>query len=422
MRLRPSLQTVSKIKIIHHSEKYQRPLFVICVISRTPIQSEDQDMKSIPFNKPYIPLVSFNHMIRCALSGTIAGNGTYTKKCHGFFEHRFGFKKVLLTTSCSDALEMAALLCGIQPGDEVIMPSFTYMSTANAFLLRGARIVFADTLKEAPNIDPDQIDRLITPRTRAIVVVHYSGMACDMDRILQIAEKHGIFVVEDAAHAIGGYYHDRPLGSLGHLGTFSFHETKNIISGEGGLLIINDDRFKNRAEIIWEKGTNRAAFQRGEIARYGWVDVGSSFLPSDAVASFLYTQLQRFDRIQEKRKKLWHLYHDLLAPHEASGWINRPVIPTGSTVNGNMYYITINSSEIRDSLLDYLKRNGINAVFHYLPLHSSSFFKPFHDGRDLPNTDRFSRSIIRLPFFNSLKKRHVNYIVKTLSDFFRQPQ
>ena len=392
MRLRPSLQTVSKIKIIHHSEKYQRPLFVICVISRTPIQSEDQDMKSIPFNKPYIPLVSFNHMIRCALSGTIAGNGTYTKKCHGFFEHRFGFKKVLLTTSCSDALEMAALLCGIQPGDEVIMPSFTYMSTANAFLLRGARIVFADTLKEAPNIDPDQIDRLITPRTRAIVVVHYSGMACDMDRILQIAEKHGIFVVEDAAHAIGG------------------------------LLIINDDRFKNRAEIIWEKGTNRAAFQRGEIARYGWVDVGSSFLPSDAVASFLYTQLQRFDRIQEKRKRLWHLYHDLLAPHEASGWINRPVIPTGSTVNGNMYYITINSSEIRDSLLDYLKRNGINAVFHYLPLHSSSFFKPFHDGRDLPNTDRFSRSIIRLPFFNSLKKRHVNYIVKTLSDFFRQPQ
>lgn len=379
-------------------------------------------MKSIPFNKPYIPLGSFQHMIRGALSGTIAGNGIYTKRCHRFFEERFGFGKVLLTTSCSDALEMAALLCGIQPGDEVIMPSFTYMSTANAFLLRGARIVFADTLTEVPNIDPDQIDRLITPRTRAIVVVHYSGMACEMDRIMEIANRHGLLVIEDAAHSIGGYYQGRPLGSVGHLATFSFHETKNIIAGEGGLLIINDDRFRKRAEIIWEKGTDRAAFQRGEIDRYGWVDVGSSFLPADIVAAFLFSQLQCYNRIQSRRLHIWNCYHELLQPLETSGWITRPAIPPDSTVNGNMFYITVNSSEIRDSLLTYLKKHGINAVFHYLPLHSSAYFKPFHDGRDLPNTDHFSRSIIRLPFFNSLKKRQIKYIIKTLSNFFNQPQ
>ncbi len=378
-------------------------------------------MHSIPFNKPYIPLISFYHLIRVALSGTIAGNGIYTKRCHRFFEERFGFEKVLMTTSCSDALEMAAILIGIRPGDEVIMPSFTYMSTANAFLLRGASITFADSLSNIPNIDPEQIERLITSHTRAIVVVHYSGMACEMDRIMEIADRHGLLVIEDAAHSIGGCYRGKPLGSIGHLGTFSFHETKNIIAGEGGLLIINDDRFRKRAEIIWEKGTNRAAFQRGEIDKYSWVDIGSSFLPSDAVAAFLFAQLQRYNQIQARRLRVWNCYHELLQPLETAGWIKRPAIPPDSTVNGNMYYITVNSSERRDSLLTYLKQHGINAVFHYLPLHSSAYFKPFHDGRDLPNTDRFAQTILRLPFYNSLKKRQIIYIIKTLTDFFRHP-
>ena len=374
----------------------------------------------IPFNKPFIPWFSFKYLIRGALSGTIAGNGRYTKKCHRFFEERFGFQKVLMTTSCSDALEMSALLCRIQPGDEVIMPSFTFMSTANAFLIRGARVVFADTLPDIPNIDPDEVEKLITPKTKAIVVVHYSGIACDMDRIMEIAGRFNLFVVEDAAHAIDSYYRGRPLGSIGHYGTFSFHETKNIISGEGGLLIVNDPDQVKRAEIIWEKGTNRAAFYRGEIDKYGWVDIGSSFLPSDAVAAFLYTQLLRFDKIQDKRKKLWWNYYNLLEPLEEKGFLKRPVIPGFATVNGNIFYITVSSGPTRDRLIAFLKGQGIQAVFHYLPLHSSPYFKDKHDGRNLPNTDRFSDTILRLPFYNSLKKNQVKFIIGRIGEFFRK--
>ena len=376
-------------------------------------------MNPIPFNKPYLPLFSFHHMIRGAWSGTIAGNGLYTRKCHCFFEERFGFAKALMTTSCSDALEMAAILCDIRPGDEVIMPSFTFMSTPNAFLLRGAVIRFADTLPDVPNIDPDRIEELITPRTRAIVVVHYSGMACDMDRIMEIGRRHGIMVVEDAAHAIDSYYKGKPLGSIGDFGTFSFHETKNIISGEGGLLIVNNEKYSRRAEIIWEKGTNRAAFYRGEVDKYGWVDIGSSFLPSDAVAAFLYTQLQRFDRIQNRRKHLWHRYHELLQPLQEEGFIRRPVIPEGATVNGNFYFVNTRDGEIRDRLLVYLKKQGIGAVFHYLPLHSSRYFAEKHDGRPLPHTDRFSETIVRLPFYFSLNDRQIRCICNTIAKFFR---
>lgn len=375
----------------------------------------------IPFNKPFIPWYSFRYVLQGVLSGTIAGNGRYTKKCHQFFEKRFGFAKVLLTTSCSDALEMAALLCRIEPGDEVIMPSFTFMSTANAFLLRGAKVVFADTLPDIPNIDPDEIEKLITPKTKAIVVVHYSGLACEMDRIMDSANRSGLLVVEDAAHAIDSYYRGRPLGSIGHLGTFSFHETKNIISGEGGLLMVNEREFEKRAEIIWEKGTNRAAFYRGEIDKYGWVDIGSSYLPSDAVAAFLYTQLLHFDQIQNRRKQIWESYFKLLKPLEEEGCIKCPVIPDFATVNGNIFYITVGSGTIRDKLLDYLKQKGISAVFHYLPLHSSPYFISKHDGRILPNTERFSSTILRLPFFNTLKKKQVNYIVKQIEEFFRSP-
>ena len=372
----------------------------------------------IPFNKPFIPWFAFRHLIRGALSGTIAGNGKYTRKCHAFFEKRFGFSRVLMTTSCSDALEMTALLCRIVPGDEVIMPSFTFMSTANAFLVRGARVVFADTLPDTPNIDPGEIEKLITPKTKAIVVVHYSGLACDMDRIMDIAARNRLLVVEDAAHAIDSYHRGRPLGSIGQFGTFSFHETKNIISGEGGLLIVNDREFEKRAEIIWEKGTNRAAFYRGEIDKYSWVDIGSSYLPPDAVAAFLFTQLNRFDRIQARRKNVWWKYFELLQPLEDNGYLKRPVIPDFATVNGNIFYITLESAETRDNLISFLKSNGIIALFHYLPLHSSPYFVDKHDGRELPNTDRFSGTILRLPFYNSLSNRKIKYVVSKIGVFF----
>ncbi len=374
----------------------------------------------IPFNKPYLPLGSFRFMIKGALAGTIAGNGRYTKLCQAFFEERFGFRKTLMTTSCSDALEMAALLCRIGPGDEVIMPSFTFMSTANAFLLRGARVVFADTLPGYPNIDPDGIEPLITTRTRAIVVVHYSGVACDMDKIMAMAHRHGLLVVEDAAHAIDSFYKGKPLGSIGHFGTFSFHETKNIISGEGGLLIINREEDTKRAEIIWEKGTNRAAFYRGEIDKYGWVDIGSSFLPSDAVSAFLYSQLRRFDRIQSRRKKIWHQYYEALREPENEGFLKRPEMPEYATVNGNMFFVTFSTPELRDQLLQFLRSNGIHAVFHYLPLHSAPYFRSRHDGRLLPHTDRFSDTIVRLPFFNTLGYKGVDEVVSQLMNFFRK--
>lgn len=374
----------------------------------------------IPFNKPFIPWFSLRHLIRGTFSGTIAGNGRYTKKCHAFFESRFGFAKVLMTTSCSDALEMTALLCRIEPGDEVIMPSFTFMSTANAFLLRGAKVVFADTLPDVPNIDPAEIEKLITPKTKAIVVVHYSGIACDMDRIMAIARTKGLFVVEDAAHAIDSYYRGKPLGSIGHFGTFSFHETKNIISGEGGLLIVNDMSNAKRAEIIWEKGTNRAAFFRGEIDKYGWVDIGSSYLPSDTVASFLYTQIVQFDLIQNRRKKVWWNYYQLLKPLEEKGYLKCPAIPDFATFNGNIFYITLQSGETRDKLIAWLKQHDITALFHYLPLHSSPYFIDKHDGRALPHTDRFSATILRLPLYNSLKNRQVRFIVSKINDFFER--
>jgi len=373
---------------------------------------------NIPFNKPYIPIFSLKYLMQVALSGTIAGNGKFTQLCQGFFEEQFGFPKVLLTSSCTDALEMAAILCDIQPGDEVILPSFTFMSTANAFLLRGAKVVFADTLEDVPNIDPAQIEQLITPKTRVIVVVHYSGLACRMDRIMELARQHNLLVVEDAAHAIQSYYKDEPLGSIGHLGTFSFHETKNIISGEGGMLAVNHKPFLDRAEIIWEKGTNRSAFHRGEVDKYEWVDIGSSFLPSDAMAAFLYTQIKRFRKIQRRRKWIWWEYHEQLAPLEERSFVKRPVIPEYATVNGNMFFITLPGLSQRDAMLDHLNKAGIHAVFHYFPLHSSPYFKDKYDGPELPNTQRFSDTILRLPFYHSLKKREIEYIVNKISDFF----
>ena len=336
-----------------------------------------------------------------------------------FFENRYGFKKTLLTTSCTDALEMSAILCDIQPGDEVIAPSYTFVSTVNAFVLRGARIVFADCEAMTPNIDATQIEALVTSRTKAIVPVHYAGLACDMDMIMDIAQRHGLFVVEDAAQAIDSFYKDRPLGSFGTFGTFSFHETKNIISGEGGMLTINDERFFERAEVIREKGTNRSAFFRGEIDKYGWVDIGSSFLPSEIIAAFLYAQLENIEFIQRKRYHLWSLYNELLKPLQTEGLIDLPFCPPNASNNAHIFYIVCRSIDDRLGLIEYLKKNGIMAVSHYLPLHLSVYYHDRHDGRHLPNAVSFADCLLRLPLYFTLGDHDVSRIVNTIKAYFR---
>ncbi|MCU0370642.1 MAG: dTDP-4-amino-4,6-dideoxygalactose transaminase [Bacteroidales bacterium] len=376
----------------------------------------------VVFNKPFITGRETHHLAQVAFSGKLSGNGQYTRMCHDFFERRFGFRKVFLTTSCTDALEMAAILCDIQPGDEVIMPSYTFVSSANAFMLRGANIRFADTGEDYPNVSPEAIAALITPATKAILVVHYGGAACDMDSIMDLARQHDLLVVEDAAHAIDSYYKGKPLGSIGHFGTFSFHETKNIICGEGGMLVVNDERFLKRAEIIWEKGTDRAAFSRGEVNKYGWKDIGSSFLPSEIIAATLYAQLELFDEIQNKRKHVWDQYHSQLKPLEKEGLIRLPVLPAHATKNGNLFFLVTKSPAERDKLLVFLKNKGIRAVFHYLPLHSSDFFRDRHDGRELPNTDRFAGCVLRLPFYNEMKAEEVNYVTHSVNEFYTCPE
>ncbi len=366
----------------------------------------------IPFNIPYFTEEEHKNILACAYSGHVSGNGLFTKKCHHFFEKKFSFNKVLLTHSCTHALEMSAILSDIQPGDEVIMPSYTFVSTANAFVLRGAKIVFADVEYNIPNISLKQIESLINPRTKAIVVVHYAGVAIDMDALMGMAKKHDLIVIEDAAHAMDSYYKGKPLGSIGHFGTFSFHETKNIISGEGGLLAINDEKYIKRAEIIWEKGTNRAAFQRGEVNKYNWVDVGSSFLPSDLTAAFLYAQLEHLPDIQKKRKKVWKTYDTLLKSLKEEGKLYYPNLPDYASQNGNMFYILVKNN--RNQILEQLNKKDIQAVFHYLPLHQSPYFKDKHDERELPNTLYFSEHIIRLPFFTALTTDKIEYICNTL--------
>lgn len=373
---------------------------------------------SIPFNKPYLTGKETDYIREAVASGKISGDGKFTNKCHQFIEERYGFKKSLLTTSCTDALEMAAILCDIQPCDEVIAPSYTFISTVNAFVLRGAKIVFTDSELTTPNMDVSQIEALVTPNTKVIVPVHYGGMACDMDAILEIAHKYNLFVVEDAAQAIESFYKGKPLGSLGHLSAFSFHETKNIISGEGGMLIVNDEGFAKRAEIIREKGTNRSAFFRGEVDKYGWVDIGSSFLPSDIIAAFLYAQLENLEAIQEKRKSIWNQYHKGLKPLEEKGSIRLPIIPEYATNNAHMFYIVCDSLHERVKLINYLKGKGVLAVFHYLSLHKSPYYKNRHDGRNLPNADRYSDCLLRLPMFYELKVEEIDRIVSCISSFY----
>ncbi len=372
----------------------------------------------IPFNKPFLTGNETKYIEEAVLSMKISGDGLFTKKCHSFFEEKYGFKKCLLTTSCTDALEMASILIDIQAGDEVIMPSYTFVSTANAFVLRGAKIVFADSLPDHPNIDVSKIEALITPKTKAIVPVHYGGVACDMDEIMSIAERHHLFVIEDAAQAIDSYYKGKPLGGIGHMAAFSFHETKNVISGEGGMLVINDDTFTKRAEIIREKGTNRSQFYRGEVDKYGWMDIGSSFLPSDIIAAFLFAQLENIDRIQYKRIAHWNAFYQNLKPLSDKGYFKFLELTEGKTNNGHLFALILPDLEERSKLLEYMKSKGILAVFHYLSLHKSPFYHNKHDGRALENCDHFSDTLVRLPLYYELTPDEIDLICNTIIDYF----
>jgi len=372
----------------------------------------------IPFNKPHITGKEVHFIYDAVSSGHISGNGKYTKMCQRFFEERWGFKKTLLTTSCTDALEMCAMLVNIQPGDEVIIPSYTFVSTALAFVRQGAKIVFADSRNDRPGIDEDSIEDLITEKTKAIVPVHYAGVACDMDKIMDLARKYKLYVIEDAAQAIDSYYTGRDgvkraLGSIGHLAAFSFHETKNIQSGEGGLLAINDEQFIARAEIIWEKGTNRAEFFRGEVNKYGWVDIGSSFLPSEVTAAFLWAQLEDLEKIQDKRKDIWNKYQNSLSVLHSDKF-SLPIIPEFATNNGHMFYLVCKTPEVRSKLIAYLKKKEVYAVFHYLSLHQSQYYHLKHDGRELKNADFYSDTLVRLPLFFDITDDEIYSITKLI--------
>ena len=392
-------------------------------------------MLTIPFNKPYAAGKEPEYIQDAINRGHISGNGYYTKKCQNFFQENYGFLKCLLTTSCTDALEMAAILINTQPGDEIILPSFTFVSTANAFALRGAKLIFCDSRADHPGIDEDKIEDLITEKTKAIVPVHYAGVACDMDKIMALAEKYNLFVIEDAAQAIDSYYKGKPLGGIGHLGCFSFHETKNISSGEGGMLVVNDDRFIERSEIIWEKGTNRQAFFRGEIDKYGWVDIGSSFLPSDMIAAFLWAQLEHIYEIQPRRLEIWNQYNETLKPIANKAEIRLPFIPDYATNNAHMYYIVAEGREQRtesrgqraesreqraegrerrDKIIQKLKDNGVQAVIHYQSLHNSKFYSSQSMGRECPQSDYYSLNLLRFPLFIGLDTTITKNICKLM--------
>lgn len=378
-------------------------------------------MNLIPFNKPYLCGKETHYIYDAVAEKKISGNGKYTKLCHEFFEKEKGFNKCLLTTSCTDALEMAAILLDIKSGDEVIMPSYTFVSTANAFILRGATIKFVDSRSDHPGMDESKVAALITEKTKAIVVVHYAGVACDMDVIMSVAKQHNLFVVEDAAQAIDAYYKNKPLGTFGDLAAFSFHETKNINCGEGGMLVVNNNTFKNRAEIIWEKGTNRNAFFRGEVDKYGWVDIGSSFLPSELNAAFLFAQLENLDILQNKRRIIWEHYHNAFQTLKNKGLLKLPEIPKFGSNNSHMFYVVLSSVVERDAILKFLKSKDIIAVFHYQSLHASEFFKNKYQGNELINTDNYSECLIRLPLFFDLTTQEQNKVVQVVYDFFEIP-
>ena len=372
----------------------------------------------IPFNKPYLTGQELPYITEAAALGQLSGNGLFTRRCQEFFEREYGFARALLTTSGTAALEMAALLLNLQPGDEVILPSFTFTSTANAFLLRGATLKFADSSPTHPNLDPAEVARLLTPRTRALVVVHYAGVAVDFDALLPLVHQHNLILIEDAAQAIESYYAGRRLGTIGHLAAFSFHETKNIGAGEGGLLAINASQFAARAEVLWEKGTNRAAFHRGETAKYQWVDIGSSFLPSEMTAAFLWAQLENRHRISARRLAQWRCYERTLAPLTALG-VGLPFVPTYAAAhNGHIFYLLCRSAAERTHLLQHLLAHHILAVFHYQPLHDSPFFHPHYAGPPLPHATLYADCLVRLPLFYELSAAAQQRVIDAVLNFY----
>ena len=365
----------------------------------------------IDFNRPFATGKEFKYIRSAITTAHLSGNGQFTKKCQVWLEQQMRSRKALLTHSCTAALEMAAILADIRPGDEVIMPSFTFVSTANAFVLRGGVPVFVDICPDTLNLDETKIEAAITPKTRAIVPVHYAGVGCDMDAIMDIARQHDLMVIEDAAQCILSSYKGRPLGGIGHLGALSFHETKNIISGEGGALLVNDERFMQRAEIIWEKGTNRSQFFRGQVDKYTWVDIGSSFLPSEILAAFLWAQMEDVASITQQRLAIWNRYHAKFAEAEKQGVIRRPVIPGDCTNNAHMYYLLTRDHAMQMRILQALRAKGIQAVFHYIPLHSAPAGRKYGraNGR-LEVTDKASETLVRLPMWVGIDDHDVDRI------------
>lgn len=371
-----------------------------------------------PFNLSGAVGRELEYLTRCLSSGQWAGDGPFSRSVQALFEKKFGFPRSLLTPSCTAALELAALLAEVGDGDEVILPSYTFVSTANPFILRGAKLVFVDSQSRHPNIDAEQIEHLITPRTRVLVIVHYGGVACDMDKILEIVRRHNLFLIEDAAHCIDAKFRDRFLGAFGHLGAFSFHNTKNISCGEGGALVVNDMTLLHRAEILREKGTNRAAFFRGEIDKYGWVDFGSSFLASEFQAAVLLAQLEQVEEVQSKRVAIWERYRQGLDGLARSGRIILPELPIWASQNAHVFFLVTESLETRTRLLAHLKALGIAAAFHYQSLHRSPFFRERHDGRSLANADRFTDCLLRLPLYATLGLDEVDRVVEAIIGFY----
>jgi dTDP-4-amino-4,6-dideoxygalactose transaminase len=372
----------------------------------------------IPFNKPFIVGKELYYIAQAVQGGNLSGDGPFTKKCCAWMENTFNVKKTLLVHSGTAALEMAAILCNIGPGDEVILPSYTFVSTVNAFVLQGAKPVFVDIRPDTMNMDESKIEGLITSKTKVICPVHYGGVACEMDKIMQLAEKYDLLVVEDAAQGVNASYNDKYLGTIGHLGCYSFHETKNFISGEGGALAINDERFLERAEIIREKGTNRSQFFRGMVDKYTWVDVGSSYLASELTAAFLYAQFEEAEKITLKRNEIWKCYYDGLKDLEKNNQLRLPVIPAECKHNAHMFYIILKDLETRSKLIEYLKANGINTVFHYIPLHSApKGIELCGKGISLPQTEEYADRLLRLPCYYELKTDEINYIVEEIKNF-----
>ena len=373
----------------------------------------------IPFNIPYYSGKEKKSISNVMDTKVLTGDFDLMEKSQQFLENKYQFHKVFLTNSCTTALEMAALLVEIEPGDEVIIPSYTYVSTANAFALRGAKLVFADSKQNHPNIDEDQIERLITTKTKAIVVVHYAGVACDMEKVLEIARKKNILVIEDAAQCIDSFYKKKALGTIGDIACFSFHETKNIHCGEGGCIVINNSNIVSRADRIKNKGTNRSAFMRNEVKKYEWVDLGFSATPSAISVAFLSPQLQDIDKVQEKRKKIWNRYFENLSVPHFKDKVQLPSIPEYASNNAHIFYLVCKSENERNKLIEHLKKHSIQAVFHYQTLHDSSYYVDKHDGRQLPNAEKYSKCLLRLPLFFDLSLKDVDYISEKIIEFYK---